>query len=106
YVKENPDIEVDDKLFRYPGPTPYSKETAVVMIADSIEAASRSLKNPTEEDINRLVDKIVDHKTQQNQFVNCDISFKDISTIKKVFKKQLRSIYHIRVSYPVEATKK
>ncbi len=105
WIKENPKKEVDEKLFRYPGPLPYSRETAVVMMSDSIEAASRGLKNPTEEDIHRLVDKIIDGKIQQNQFVNCDLSFKDINQIKKVFKKQLKSLYHIRISYP-EADKR
>lgn len=100
YLKENPKHEVDEPYFRYPGPLPYSKETAIVMMADSVEAASRSLASPTDEQINQLVDYIIDAKIRDNQFVNCDISFKDISTIKKVFKKQLRSIYHIRISYP------
>lgn len=100
YCQQYPNKEVDDRLFRYPGPLPYSKETAIVMIADSIEAASRSLKSPSEEDINRLVDNIIDGKIKQNQFVNCDISFKNINTIRKVFKRQLKSIYHIRISYP------
>ncbi|OWY20800.1 HDIG domain-containing protein [Sphingobacteriales bacterium UPWRP_1] len=100
YLKENPRQEVDEPYFRYPGPLPYSKETAVVMMADSVEAASRSMQTPTDEQINQLVDYIIDSKIRDNQFVNCDISFKDISTIKKVFKKQLRSIYHIRISYP------
>ena len=102
WIKENPKKEVDEKQFRYPGPLPYSRETAIVMMADSIEAASRGLKNPTEEDIHRLVEKIIDGKIKQNQFVNCDISFKDINQIKKVFKKQLKSLYHIRISYPEE----
>ncbi len=100
WIKENPKKEVDEKQFRYPGPLPYSRETAIVMMADSIEAASRGLKSPTEEDIHRLVEKIIDGKIQQNQFVNCDLSFKDINQIKKVFKKQLKSLYHIRISYP------
>lgn len=100
YVKEHPKEEVDDKTFRYPGPLPYSKETAIVMMADSVEAASKSLKNPNEEDINRLVDNIIEGKIKQNQFVNCDLSFKDITIIKKVLKKRLRSFYHIRISYP------
>ena len=100
YLKEHPGEEVEEKQFRYPGPLPYSKETALVMMADSVEAASKSLKNPTEEDINRLVDNIIEGKINQNQFVNCDLSFKDITIIKKVLKKRLRSFYHIRISYP------
>ena len=100
YIKENPNADADEKLFRYPGPLPYSKETAVVMMADSIEAACRSLKNPNDEDINRLVDSIIDSKIRFNQFANCPLSFKDITVVRKVFKKQLRSLYHVRISYP------
>ncbi len=100
YIQQHPDEVIDDQPFRYPGPLPYSKETAIVMMADSVEAASRSLKNPNEDDINNLVEGIVEGKIKLNQFVNCDISFKDITAIKKVFKRQLRSIYHVRISYP------
>ena len=100
YIKENPKADYDEKLFRYPGPLPYSKETAVLMMADSIEAACRSLKNPTDEDINRLVDSIIDTKIRFNQFANSPLSFKDITIVRKVFKKQLRSLYHVRISYP------
>jgi putative nucleotidyltransferase with HDIG domain len=99
-VKEFPDTRLEETLFRYPGPLPYSKETAVVMLSDSVEAASRSLKSPTEEEINRLVENIIEHKIKQHQLAYCDISFKDITAIKAVFKKQLRSIYHVRISYP------
>ncbi|HRK29266.1 MAG TPA: HDIG domain-containing protein [Chitinophagales bacterium] len=100
FLKENPKHEIDEPFFRYKGPLPYSKETAIVMMADSVEAASRSLVSPTDEQINQLVDHIINSKIKDQQFQNCDISFKEISTIKKVFKKQLRSIYHIRISYP------
>ncbi|QQS29636.1 MAG: HDIG domain-containing protein [Sphingobacteriales bacterium] len=100
FRKENPNEEIDEPFFRYKGPLPYSKETAIVMMADSVEAASRSMHTPTDEQINNLVEHIIDTKIRDNQFVNCDLSFKDISVIKKVFKKQLRSIYHIRISYP------
>lgn len=98
--KEYPESRIEETLFRYPGPLPYSKETAVVMLSDSIEAASRSLKNPSNEDIDRLVENIIEHKIKQQQLTFCDISFKDIAAIKIVFKKQLRSIYHVRLSYP------
>ncbi len=99
-VKEKGVEEVDPKIFSYPGPTPYSKETAIVMIADSLEAASRSLKDPTQEDIDNLVDNIVKHKIDLKQFDNCDLSFQDIKKIKKIFKKLLKSNYHVRVKYP------
>lgn len=100
YLKNYPDKEVNEARFRYPGPIPFSKETAVLMMADSVEAASRSLKNPNEEDINKLVDGIIDYKVKMNQFINCDITFRDITKIKKLFKKMLKSIYHVRISYP------
>jgi len=86
--------------FRYPGPIPFSKETAVLMIADGVEAASRSLKSHDAVSINDLVDNIIDYKIAQNQFINSDITFKDITTIKKIFKKRLMNIYHARIEYP------
>ena len=100
YLKNYPDKEIDESKFRYPGPVPFSKETACLMMADSVEAASRSLKNPSEEDINKLVDGIIDFKVSKDQFINCDITFRDITKIKKLFKKMLKSIYHVRISYP------
>lgn len=93
---------VDDSKFRYPGPLPYSKETAILMLADTVEAASRSLKNPTSEDIEELVDRLTKSKIEKAQFANADISFKEITKIKKVFSKMLKSIYHVRVAYPEE----
>jgi len=99
YKKENPEEEVDEKYFVYPGPIPFSKETAIVMMADSIEAASMSLQNPNEHQIDELVDSIIQGKIDAEQFVNCDLSFKDIKIISKVFKKMLKSKYHIRISY-------
>lgn len=91
---------IADTEFRYPGPIPFSKETAVLMIADGVEAASRSLKTYDVVSINDLVDNIIDYKIEQNQFINSDITFKDITTIKKVFKKRLMNIYHARIEYP------
>lgn len=87
--------------FRYPGPIPFSKETAVLMMADGVEAASRSLKTHDALSINELVDNIIDFKIQQNQFINSDITFKDITTIRKIFKKRLMNIYHARIEYPI-----
>lgn len=92
--------EMDESKFRYPGPKPYSKETAIVMMADSVEAASRSLKNPTVQDIENLVEQIIDYKIAGGQFDNSDITFKDITAIKKIFINMLKNIYHIRVAYP------
>ena len=99
-VKENPSGEVDRKLFTYPGPRPFSKETAVVMMADSVEAASRSLGKPNEQQIEELVEKIIDTQIGENQFENANITFRDISTVKKVFKRRLMNIYHVRIAYP------
>lgn len=100
-LKENPDIEVNEADFRYHGPIPFSKETAVLMMADSVEAASRSLNEKTEESISKLVDGIIDAQVNDNQFINTDLTFRDITTIKKVFKKKLMNIYHVRIAYPV-----
>ena len=100
FLKQFPDELVDEKKFRYPGPRPFSKETAVLMMADSVEASSRSLKDYTAESIDKLVEKIIESQIQQQQFINANITFKDITVIKKIFKKKLQSIYHIRVEYP------
>lgn len=93
--------EVDEQDFRYHGPIPFTKETAVLMMADSVEAASRSLVDKTEEAINKLVDNIIDIQIKDNQFDNANLTFRDITTIKKVFKKKLKNIYHVRIAYPV-----
>ena len=90
----------DTAEFRYPGPIPFSKETAILMMADSIEAASKSLKNPTFPMINEFVDKVIAGQMAANQFINADITFKEIETIKKIFKQKLTNIYHLRVEYP------
>jgi len=86
--------------FRYPGPIPFSKETAILMMADSVEAASKSLKEPTSTKIDAFVESIVNNQMEQGQFLNADITFKEIQTIKKVLKKKLNNIYHLRVEYP------
>lgn len=95
-----PEIEVNELDFKYPGPLPYSKETAVLMMADSVEAASRSLEKYDETTISHFVDRIIDYQIKEMQFVNSPITFKDISTAKKIFKKQLMNIYHLRIAYP------
>ncbi len=100
FLKNFPEEIVDEEDFRYPGPLPFSKETAVLMMADSVEAASRSLNEHSSEAINDLVDKVIDSQIEAEQFVNCDITFRDITQIKKIFKKMLMSIYHVRVEYP------
>ncbi|HLG03494.1 MAG TPA: HDIG domain-containing protein [Bacteroidia bacterium] len=100
YKKNNPEKMVDEELFRYPGPVPYSKETAVLMMADAVEASSRSLPKYDVESVDNLVEEIIDEQADQHQFNNADITLKDITAIKKIFKKKLRSIYHVRVEYP------
>jgi cyclic-di-AMP phosphodiesterase PgpH len=100
YITDNPDEEVDISEFRYPGPKPYMKEMAVVMIADSVEAASRSMKEINEGSINQLVDNIVAYQTAEDQYSEADITFKDISVIKEIFKQKLNNIYHARITYP------
>jgi len=100
YKKETPEDEIDEKEFTYPGPIPFSKETAVVMMADAVEAASRSLKEHSIQNIDALVDKIIDGQMETGQFANADITLKDISRIRKLFKKKLMTIYHVRIEYP------
>ena len=101
YSKEkeiNPNINI--KKFQYQGPIPFSKETAILMMCDAAEAASKSLKSPTAQSINDLIDKIIGKQMADNQFLNSDITFREIELIKKVIKKKLMNIYHLRVEYP------
>ncbi|MDZ4847273.1 MAG: HDIG domain-containing protein [Chitinophagales bacterium] len=100
YLKNFPEKADDIEKFRYPGPLPYSKETAILMLADSVEASARSLRSPSSADIDNLVEKIIEYKIKENQLVNSDITFKEITVLKKVFKKMLNSIYHVRIAYP------
>ena len=97
-LKENPNVAIKD--FQYPGPPPYSKETAVLMMADSVEAASRSLKEYTTDTISELVEKIIDGQLQEHQFDNANITLQDIKLIKNIFKKKIMNIYHVRIEYP------
>ena len=100
YKKEHEGEIINEDLFRYPGPIPFSKETAVLMMADGVEASSRSLKKYDAIAIDELVDKIINHQITENQFMNADITFRDITQIKKIFKKRLMNIYHVRIEYP------
>lgn len=99
FLKNSPEKFVDENTFRYPGPIPFSKETGVLMLADSVEAASRSLKNPDAKNINDLVERIINYKLDQHQLDNCDLTLKDLETIKLIFKTMLMSIYHVRIDY-------
>lgn len=92
--------EANKEDFIYPGPIPFSKETAILMMADSVEAASKSLKEPSSSIIDEFVEKIINNQMAQGQFLNADITFKEIEMIKKVLKKKLNNIYHLRVEYP------
>jgi len=96
-VNEN-NLNIEE--FKYPGPNPFSKETAILMICDAAEAASKSIKNLTAQVIDDLIDKIVSKQMEGGQFINAEINFKDIETVKKVIKKKLKNIYHLRIEYP------
>jgi cyclic-di-AMP phosphodiesterase PgpH len=103
YIKqklENPDKNPDESSFTYPGPVPYSKETAIVMMADSVEAASRSLSRPDDKSINELVERIITRQFESDQFSNADLTLRDITRAKEIFKRSLQNIYHVRISYP------
>src|SRR5690554_418859 len=105
FLKNYPEKYIDEEIFHYPGPIPYSRETAVLMLADSVEAASRSLKEPTSESINALVDKIIESKLSQKQLIRSNITLSDITEIAEIFKDMLKSIYHVRIDYDVNASK-
>lgn len=100
FINKYPDKVPDISLFSYPGPTPFTKETAILMMADSIEAASRSLKNYSDDEIDKLVEKIVGIQIEEEQFIDAPITFKEISIAKEVFKSKLKNIYHARIEYP------
>lgn len=101
YMKEKEiNEEVDIEKFQYKGPIPFSKETAILMICDAAEAASKSLKQPTAQSIDDLINKIVEKQKSDSQFINSNITFREIETIKKVVKRKLMNIYHLRVEYP------
>ena len=105
FVKNNPDKLVDEAIFHYPGPIPISKETAVLMMADSVEAASRALKEPTQESISGLVDKIIESKLLKKQFENANITMRDIRDTSDLFKTMLMSIHHVRIDYDLSKKK-
>ena len=101
YKKEkaiNEDLDIQD--FKYPGPKPFSKETAILMMCDSVEAASKSLKEPTSTKIDKFVENIINKQMEGEQFLNANITFKEIQSIKKVLKHKLANIYHLRIEYP------
>ena len=100
YHNEHPDEPVDDLLFTYPGPNPFTREQACLMMADTVEAASRSLKEYTEQDIRSLVERLIDGQVADGYFRECPITFRDIQYAKTVLIEKLKTVYHTRVSYP------
>lgn len=100
FKNKYPDQPINEELFTYPGPNPFSKETAVLMMADSVEAASRSLQEHTEENISALVNKIIDSQIADGLLKNAPLTFKDVETVKEVFTEKLKIMYHTRISYP------
>ncbi len=100
YKNDHPDEAIDASAFTYPGPNPSTKEEAILMMCDAVEASSRSLPEYTEDSINQLVDKIIDSQVAEGFFSECSITFKDIAVAKMVLKDKLKTIYHTRISYP------
>lgn len=98
----HPDEEINIADYRYLGPTPFSRETAVVMMVDSVEAACKSLKNHDKESIDRMVDNIINDKIEHNQLNNCPLTLQDITRIRSYIKERMMSIYHVRIEYPVK----
>ena len=99
FIADFPKEDIDIKAFTYPGPKPFSKETAILMMADSAEASARSLKNPTAENIDVLIERVINKQIEEDQFVNAAITLKEITQLKKLFKKKLVNIHHARVEY-------
>ena len=100
YKNEHPDEPVDDALFTYPGPNPFTREQAILMMADSVEAAARSLPEYTEASISELVNRIINGQMSEGFFEYCPITFRDVAVAKQVLIERLKSVYHTRVSYP------
>lgn len=100
YLRDFPEDKQAIGKFMYPGPKPFSKETAVLMMADTVEAASRSIQNPDHDKIDQLVEKLIDHQMNDGQFENAPITLREIRSVKKIFKKILMNIYHVRIKYP------
>lgn len=100
HKEDNPNEKVDEKQFIYPGPLPHSKEAAVVMLVDGIEAASRSMKEKTHDSLEELINKMIDQKIDDKQLDESDLTFRDIKTIKETLLQKLLNIYHVRIEYP------
>lgn len=105
YKEENPDDTISEEDFKYPGPNPTSRETAVVMLADGVEAAARSLPEKNEETLGAIINQIIDAKVNNHELDDAPITFKDIKDIKAIFLEKLKNIYHLRIQYPSEKEK-
>lgn len=102
-TKDNPGKEVDEARYRYPGPNPFTKETAIMMMADSVEAASRSLDEYTDESIDKLVETLINNHMAEGYLRRAPVTFLEIDIVKETFKEKLKNIYHTRIAYPKEA---
>jgi putative nucleotidyltransferase with HDIG domain len=100
FINANPDIQPDDTLFTYPGPLPDTKETAILMMADAVEARARSLTTYTEENIYNCVEDMINSQIADGQFKEAPISFRDVETVKAIFKEKIMNMYHTRITYP------
>lgn len=106
YKDMYPGKEIDPAIFSYPGPKPFTRETALLMMVDSVEAASRSLKEYSEDTIRNMVETIIDHQVSDDQFTEAPITFKDITDVKNALVKRLNTIYHARIAYPKKEDKR
>lgn len=102
YIQQNPEGFAQEPEFRYPGPKPRTKEQTILMLADSLEASSKSLKNPTEKEVDELLNKIISGKIIQGQLKESDLSFEELEICREVFKSRIQSIHHVRIEYPKE----
>ena len=102
YKNEHLQEEVNEELFRYPGPNPSTREQAILMMCDTVEAASRSLTEYTSESISNLTNKLIDAQVVAGYFTDCPITFRDINVAKHVLIERLKGIYHTRIQYPEE----
>ena len=100
FVNSHPDIMPNEAAFTYPGPLPNNKETAILMMADAVEARSRSLTVYTEESINEMVESMINSQIADGQFREAPITFRDVETVKTVFKEKIKNIFHTRIAYP------
>jgi len=100
FINAYPDIKPNDEAFTYPGPLPNNKETAILMMADAVEARSRSLTEYTEESVNEMVEDMINSQIADGQFREAPITFRDVETVKSVFKEKIKNIYHTRIAYP------